>query len=146
METRLCTGCKQVKPVSEYNFKFRLLGQLQTHCRECQKGYKRTHYGKHKQAYIAKSARQKEEAVRRNHEFVAEYLRTHPCIDCGETNIVVLEFDHRSGKDRPISRLIGSGLSREKILNEISKCDVRCANCHRRKTARERNYFRNPGL
>jgi hypothetical protein len=146
METKQCVSCKQVKPISEYNYKHRLIGKLHTHCRECQKGYKRKHYETHKEAYIAKAARQKEEAVKRNHQLVAEYLRMHPCVDCGEADIIVLEFDHRSSKDRPIARLVQSGLSWQKILSEIEKCDVRCANCHRRKTARERKYFKFLGL
>jgi hypothetical protein len=90
MEMRQCVACKELKPITEFVFRRRWLGERHTHCRECQKGYKRKHYETHKQAYIQKSARQKEEAVRRNHERVTEYLRTHPCVDCGETDVVVL--------------------------------------------------------
>jgi hypothetical protein len=32
------------------------------------------------------------------------------------------------------------------ILKELSKCDVRCANCHRRRTARDFKWFRASGM
>lgn len=80
-----------------------------------------------------------------NRQKLNEYLRHHPCVDCGEADIVVLEFDHVRGKKRvSISCVIGS-FRWESVLKEITKCDVRCANCHRRKTAKERRYFRYVG-
>ena len=62
-------------------------------------------------------------------------------MDCGETDPLVLEFDHRG--DKLFS--IGSELSRrnwQSVLAEIDKCDVVCSNCHRRRTWRERNTVR----
>jgi hypothetical protein len=72
-----------------------------------------------------------------------EYLATHPCIDCGETDLAVLDFDHRdrSTKTAAIAVLIRRGKVAP-LLAEIAKCDVRCANDHRRKTAREFGYAR----
>jgi 5-methylcytosine-specific restriction endonuclease McrA len=64
-----------------------------------------------------------------------EYLAEHPCTDCGEDDPVTLEFDHLEDKVFDISR----GL-RERpwkaVQDEIDKCEVVCANCHRRRTAR----------
>lgn len=74
--------------------------------------------------------------------FIREYLLSHPCVDCGEADPVVLEFDHvRGTKAREVSRFRCNNLSWTGLLNEMEKCDVRCANCHRRKTARERGYY-----
>ena len=72
------------------------------------------------------------------------YLETHPCVDCGESDPIVLEFDHRDGTDkvRAVSQLVTENCGWEKILTEIEKCDVRCANCHRRRTAVQRGYMR----
>lgn len=79
---------------------------------------------------------QKREARRRrNVEAVFRYLATHPCVDCGEADPVVLEFDHVYGEKRKaVSHMLGS-YSWDSIAAEIDKCEVRCANCHRRKTA-----------
>jgi len=67
--------------------------------------------------------------------WVNEYLASHPCTDCGEADIIVLEFDHvRGNKDRDIAQMISDRLSLTRVILEIEKCEVRCANCHRRKT------------
>ncbi len=67
--------------------------------------------------------------------FVLDYFHTHPCVDCGIGEPVVLEFDHRDPrmKTANVGWLICSG-SLEDLKAEIAKCDVRCGNCHRRKT------------
>jgi len=72
-----------------------------------------------------------------------EYLKTHPCVDCSETDVVVLDFDHVRGEKRnDISKMIRDGLSVESVRQEISKCEVRCANDHRRKTAKDFGFYR----
>lgn len=81
--------------------------------------------------------------IRRNQQFVLDYLKSHPCVDCGESNPVVLEFDHiTSDKISAISAMIWRPYSTEKIAEEIAKCVVRCANCHRRKTNASFGWFR----
>ena len=77
--------------------------------------------------------------VAANRARVDEYLLTHPCVDCGVTDLVVLEFDHVRGvKVGDVSALVTSGYPWTKIEAEIAKCDVRCANCHRRVTVERR--------
>lgn len=70
-----------------------------------------------------------------------QYLREHPCVDCGEKDIMVLEFDHQRDKLMDISTLIRRG-SLQTVKNEVAKCEVRCANDHRRKTAKDFNHWR----
>lgn len=66
---------------------------------------------------------------------VINFLLNHPCVDCGEKDLLVLEFDHIKGKKKAsVGTLIARGKAADIILKEIAKCDVRCANCHRRKT------------
>ena len=75
---------------------------------------------------------------------MAAYLAARQCVDCGERDIRCLEFDHRdrSTKTKAVALLVRDGVSWDVILEEIEKCDVRCANCHRRKTAAENNSWR----
>jgi hypothetical protein len=67
------------------------------------------------------------------------YLLEHPCVDCGENDIRVLEFDHRdpAEKQGAISRMVADRCGIDKISAEVEKCDVRCANCHRRRSQDE---------
>lgn len=68
---------------------------------------------------------------------VVEYLRSHPCVDCGEVNIVLLEFDHVRGvKKCSVGSLINGSQADKAILGEIAKCDVVCVRCHRYRTVR----------
>jgi hypothetical protein len=78
----------------------------------------------------------------RNRMLVYEYLREHPCVDCGETDTVVLEFDHLRDKVAGISVLANRQVDWEVIAAEIEKCDVVCANCHRRRTCARLGSFR----
>ena len=88
-----------------------------------------------------KRARKKLASVRKR-DFLLAYLRSHPCVDCGETDIVVLEFDHvRGEKVNNIGNLLWKGLY-ELFVIEVLKCDVRCANCHKRKTAKEQGWWK----
>jgi hypothetical protein len=70
-----------------------------------------------------------------------EYLLEHPCVDCNEDDILVLEFDHVRGVKRAaVGVMANAGASIESLKAEIAKCEVRCANCHRRKTIKQLNW------
>jgi len=62
--------------------------------------------------------------------FIREYLQSHPCVDCGNSDIRVLEFDHVRGEKKFCVGMQGL-MTIECLLEEIAKCDVRCANCHK---------------
>jgi hypothetical protein len=71
----------------------------------------------------------------RNLAWVDAYLRTHPCVDCGEPDLLVLEFDHVRGQKIECVRVVASRPSSLAALQaEVAKCEVRCANCHTRVT------------
>jgi hypothetical protein len=90
----------------------------------------RTHYLKNRDQRIAdKKARKK-----RNHGFIQEFKRTHACVRCGESEPCCLDFHHLdpSAKFDTVSRMGLAGFGLEKIKVEIAKCEMLCANCHRR--------------
>lgn len=73
---------------------------------------------------------------------VHEYLLSHPCVDCGEPDPVVLEFDHvRGDKKANVKRMLAGTYSLDSVFTEIAKCEVRCANCHRRITAKRAGHY-----
>ena|SRR3989338_1185397 len=69
-------------------------------------------------------------------EAMLEYLSTKKCLDCNETDPIVMEFDHIDPKKkfRGIGTMLSGHWSWKSVLLEIEKCEIRCANCHRRKT------------
>ncbi len=66
------------------------------------------------------------------------YKAERGCVDCGEQDPIVLEFDHRdeAEKQLTLAEATARGWSLVRVLQEAAKCDIRCANCHRRKTAK----------
>jgi hypothetical protein len=80
---------------------------------------------------------------RRNFLFLVDYLRKAPCVDCGERDPVVLDFDHVGPKHAGVVQLAGRESALAVLQREIAQCEVRCANCHRRRTIVEQAHFRN---
>lgn len=104
--------------------------------REKQREACRRHYQANKAKYFAKAKVHDKKEAAEVRAYILEYLRSHPCIDCGENDPIVLEFDHRVGSSKLFA--IGEAVTKKRCLRvvkeEIAKCDVRCANCHRRVT------------
>ena len=131
---RVCRVCQQSKPLAEFPFRSRAEGTRHWICLACQRVAARAWY-------LARvpDARRLEgygTFVREGlAERVHQYLSAHPCVDCGEENIALLDFDHLRDKAADVSSMIRDGVSWELIAEEIDKCDVRCANCHARITA-----------
>ena|SRR5687768_11873433 len=107
----------------------------------CRSDYKKEHYAINRQRYIDNAAINRRRMLRHRAQLIVQFLREHPCMDCGESDVVVLEFDHLENKAFSVSHGIREK-NWETVLREIEKCDVVCANCHRRRTARKGNFAR----
>ena len=70
-----------------------------------------------------------------------EILSKLSCKSCGENHPATLDFHHRDPKEKEatVSSLLANLKSKDSILKEIEKCDVLCANCHRKHHHSERN-------
>ena len=138
---RRCTRCGERKSPSAFALRRRKTEQLDTYCRACRAAYGREHYAANRQRYIDQTAARKSALADERVRYLLSFFEDHPCVDCGQADPVVLEFDHLGDK----LFNIGSDLIRrpwQAILDEIAKCDVVCANCHRRRTARRRGTRR----
>ena len=95
--------------------------------------FKRWYYA-HKDKRIADIRRSIKRRKERNRLYVIDFLNNHPCTDCGEKDILVLEFDHLRDKVANVSAMVSFGYKLETLVAEIKKCEVVCCNCHRRRT------------
>ena len=130
----ICSLCGKDKTEDEFLWRKKDIIR-QKHCVECNRDAIRKHYTNNKAYYIDRN----KERERIAKTYALEYLNEHPCVDCGESDPVVLDFDHVRGvKRREVTIMIKMGLALNSIKDEIEKCDIRCANCHRRKHANER--------
>ena len=75
----------------------------------------------------------------RNRLYIYHYLEAHCCVECGESRPVCLEFHHRDPDSKHFEPWISVGrdVSIKRLITEISKCDVVCANCHRVITSKQ---------
>jgi 5-methylcytosine-specific restriction endonuclease McrA len=138
---RRCSRCGLEKPLEDFAWHRREKGQRQHHCRPCQAQYRREHYVRNRGRYVERSGRRKQELWAARTQLLLDHFADHPCTDCGETDPLVLEFDHLRDKRFNIGTKLAT-FPWEVILEEIAKCDVVCANCHRRRTARRRGSNR----
>lgn len=91
--------------------------------------YGKKYYEKNKKYCISKIA----DAKKKYRELWAAFKQTLSCTVCGENHPATLDFHHviRSPDNKKVHRLAGSG-AYKKALEEIKKCVVLCANCHRK--------------
>ncbi len=138
---RRCGVCGESKPMEAFAWRRRKKVQRDSMCRECRRAYGRKHYEANRERYIQNAA-----ALRRKNRvertaYLIEYFESHSCVVCGESDPVVLEFDHLRDKEFDVCQGLAER-SWQSVLNEIAKCDVVCANCHRRRTAERRGSVR----
>ena len=74
----------------------------------------------------------------RNTEVIRNHLESG-CVDCGESRIPALQFDHIRDKKENVSNMLYHSI--DTLLEEIKKCEIRCANCHAVKTAEEQGWY-----
>ena len=105
-----------------------------------QRAAQRRHYEANKDLYVRRARDHNDRERQRVRSYLTDYLSSRSCTDCGEDDRVVLEFDHRdpSQKRFEIGQANSLRMSLSAVIAEIEKCDVRCANCHRRRTWRQR--------
>jgi hypothetical protein len=134
-----CAHCKELKEEEEFAFSNRLLGTKQKHCRACMSKFNKASYQRTDKDRLQENRQKRVEASK---HYVWGYLTNHPCVDCGESNPVVLEFDHVRGvKKLAVTQMVSDGYSLDVIRAEIRKCVVRCRNCHWKRHHKEGGWF-----
>lgn len=140
---KICSKCNNLLPLSEFSLVYpaRNDGKLRADCKECVRVRTRKFISADPESHKKRIAIVRKNSTKAAKKFVLEYLLDHPCVDCGESDPIVLDFDHVRGvKVCDVSRMTSTGYRCWRIKEEIEKCEVRCANCHRRVHAKRRTY------
>ena len=121
--TKACKRCKKVKPITEYSKAGSRQDGMQPWCKPCVKLRDHERYSQDKNKHRSWNVKRRD----RYYDMLTKYLEKHPCVDCGEADPIVLEFDHRDPtiKDGEVTKMIGVA-AWEKVLEEMAKCDVVC--------------------
>jgi|GEM_PF-2554150 len=94
-----CDHCKKYKGEEGFNWKFKSLGIRHKTCRECMAEFNRNYFqGDAHDRHLAKVKERKDAARQVAREFAYHYLLSHPCEECGESDVRVLEFHHTEGR------------------------------------------------
>ena len=137
----LCPTCTPLTSVTEFHHDRARPDGFASQCRACKRAVQKRWYAKNKARHVTNVARRRRSAEADIIKRIIAHLREHPCVDCGETEPVLLEFDHVRGKKvNSVCNLIKRGSGWERIRTEMQKCDVRCCRCHRLKTAKQFGY------
>ena len=114
METKKCSKCGKILPVTDFNWRDKAKGTRRADCKYCHSQYMKDAYAK----------KQKE---------IQDLKAKFKCAKCGDDRGYVLDFHHinPSEKDVEVSRMISNNYKLDKVYDEIKKCICLCANCHR---------------
>lgn len=131
METKTCRGCNREIAIDQFAWKSKSRGIRQAQCKQCYSAYNRAYYASGEKE---KQKKRVVEHARSLRDRFREWKSTQRCVVCGEQAPECLDLHHLdpSLKDDEISRVISSTGSWKRIEDEIAKCIVVCANCHRK--------------
>ena len=131
MKTKVCTKCKIEKDVGDFHFSCKISGELHFRCKKCRNKSNRR-YSKKAKA-VKKRRESRKELIKSKRPWYINLKENKPCFDCGNKYpSYVMQFDHvpgRGEKKGPVSKMWRVN-SKDVVLEEISKCDLVCANCH----------------
>ncbi len=139
---KTCTSCNKKKSFEDFCKRSDSLDGYNGKCKSCVNSYNKEHYVRNKKAYVTKARKWSKHNCKDNRHKMLNYLKDKRCIDCGETHLLCLQFDHVKGKKRMnVSEMVQTHCWKT-ILEEIDKCEIRCANCHCKKTSERNQDYR----
>jgi hypothetical protein len=140
-ESKICGVCDLSLPLAEFHHSSKSLDGRRSQCKKCRKSVDAGKYGRrspNQREQYAQNERKRRDGV---YALIVAYLLTHPCVDCGEADPVVLEFDHVRDQKTANIAYLAQACSIKRVMEE-KKCDGRYANCHRRMTARRAGWWK----
>ena len=128
-----CTKCGVEKLETCFNVRSDS-EKLKGTCKECVNKNSRKDYILNKHLYI-QSSKLRTKIRKKDLRGFINVLKDNPCVDCHvKYPACVMDFDHIKIKTFSIANVCRHLYSNYKILKEIEKCELVCANCHRIRT------------
>lgn len=114
METKICTKCGKTLPIDQFNWRNKSKGTRRSECKFCHSKYMKEKYQEKKQ-------------------IINNLKQQQCCVKCGDNRPYVLDYHHLDPniKDMNVSRMLSNRSNINDVKQEINKCIVLCANCHR---------------
>lgn len=138
---KTCNRCGQEKPREEFYARAANKDGLCGSCKSCDKRYIKSWKEKNEEYRLRETARKKNKLAQLRVLYV-EFMSDKYCVDCGNSDIRVLQHDHvRGEKVMGVAAMVNRLWSWDAILKEIEKCEVRCANCHLIKTGERGKWW-----
>ena|ERR1700712_1096671 len=143
-----CTKCLIEKPETEFFFQSSAKKRLHAECKACyrahRKSYQKEHYAKYKEFYLFRAQLSNKKLREQFHQRMRAYMLDKFCEYCGECDPIVLEFDHINPETKSfnISQAARFGKDWGIVLAEMEKCQILCANCHKRRTAQQFHWYK----
>ena len=132
---KLCSICRIYKSEDQFNKKGK--NRLHSYCRDCQKIKWKIYYSIPEKKRAHNLNRSKHDSIKRlNYKNLINKIKDVPCLDCKmKYNPWQMDFDHvGDNKVDDIAIMIRNKVPLQRILDEIKKCELVCANCHRDRT------------
>ena len=138
---KTCSKCKLSKEETEFSFVNKEKSIRNTQCSECRKTYFKNWRSNHLNRHIQMVKERRDE----NRKWIIAYKEANPCKDCGNSfPFYVMDFDHSPDQEKKFGiAQVGALKGRETLLAEIAKCDLVCSNCHRIRTWKRKDRFKN---
>jgi hypothetical protein len=133
----VCSTCGL--DLSEERFAWRRKGVRHKMCRDCKRSYNQEWYKNNKQGHRQRCVDNKKRYDAKVLDLL-NGLKNVPCADCSRRyRPYIMDFDHvRGTKLGNISDMAKNQVSKQRLLDEVAKCDVVCSNCHRERTHKRR--------
>jgi hypothetical protein len=116
IETQHCSKCGLDLPASGFNK--RRNANFYAYCKPCMSVYSRNHYLANASDYKRRRRESQKRYRLRNRSYIIDYLKSHPYVDCGESDPVILEFDHIGYKEIEISNFSRRAVSIARLQAE----------------------------
>ena len=110
-----CNKCNVEKSLDHYTKRKSSKDGYNIHCKECMGQY----YKDNKQQYFNRR------------KWFYDIKAELKCERCGFDHPAALDFHHKDPTQKSFGISANKHIDKEKVLDEIKKCEVLCANCHR---------------